>query len=145
MLWRQTARLTPEDLERIIKAELAPVRAALVPMQATLTALATKVDVLTGDHVPRADIDSLRREIQDSFRALDSRYYSRELADQRYKELRGDIDTLNSATAARATQEAQERISQRNYQVNWSLTALSLLVGFLSLVVLAATHFAFHP
>ncbi len=145
MLRRQP---TPDDLAALlttaIKAEVATLAATLAPMQATLTTLVTKVDALSTDHVTRADMDGVRTEMHTGFAALDSRFYSRELADQRLRELRGDLDALQTDARTRASQEAQDRISQRNYQTNWTLTAISLIIGFLSLAVLAATHFQFH-
>ncbi len=76
------------------------VQAAIVPIQALITTLSGKVDVLSSDHIKRADIDQLRVEMHAGFNAMESKFVPRELGEQRYRDISADVNANTQALEA---------------------------------------------
>ncbi|MDE1904947.1 MAG: hypothetical protein KGH75_00670 [Rhodospirillales bacterium] len=120
-------RLTSEDIRAIIRAEMAPVTASL-------GVLSAKVDSLSVDHVTRSDMSALRTEMQTGFSALETRFMSKELAQQRYDEVTGRIGEVETA---------QEAARGRTFTlgttaVGWIIMSAGLIISLVSLIIVIA-------
>jgi hypothetical protein len=131
MAWFRPAdgRLTSEDIRAIIRSEMTPVTASI-------GVLSAKVDTLVADHVPRADLTALRKEMQDGFSALDSRFMPRELSEQRYKDLTEQIKDLQTAAATQATR----RFTLGTNAPGWAVMTIGVIISLISLILVIVTH-----
>lgn len=120
---------------------LADVQRAVEPILTQVGKLNDKVDTLSADHVKQADMQDLRREMQQGFAGLETKYLPREIADRRFTELE---DTLKT--------ERNERMDNQKALASNGMNQwykISMLVGgslgFLSFLLNAISHISFHP
>ena len=125
-----TGKLTSEDIRAIIRSELAPV-------VSSMGAMGSKVDTLSADHVTRSDMSALRAEMQTGFTALDGRFISKELAQQRFEEAEKHIKDVETAVEA----VRGRSFTLGNNVVFWMLGGSGLVISLISLfTVLALRH-----
>lgn len=81
---RNNPSLTLADIQAVLTNTI---KAAVDPLSSQMSKLTEKVDTLTADHVKQIDMQDLRREMQQGFAGLETKYLSREMAEQQRKEL----------------------------------------------------------
>ncbi len=123
-----------EDMQRVV-----------APLQALLTVVAAKVDTLSADHVTRADMATLRKEMSDGFTVMDERFVRKDLGETRYSELR-EMDAkqekrLEAIEALLGT--STSAASQRSTAINDRILNIAVGVGsglFFALIGYILTH-----
>jgi len=98
---------------------------ALEPVISRLNDHGVKLDKLTADHVTRADLDSMRRDMGQRFDALGPQFMTRELAETRFKTLEDDVKGLRESALS-----SQSRI----------LSLISISLTIIMVLYLIAIH-----
>jgi hypothetical protein len=97
LFWRNNDMSYQQSLATIRDA----VAQVIVPLQTQISDMRTvqseqnrKLDILTGDHVRREDMDQLRKEMRDGFGTMEQKTYSREMVDAMRAETNSRMDGL---------------------------------------------------
>ncbi len=111
---------------------------ALEPFMRTQADMARDIKELTRDHVRRADLEAMRREMNAWFNDADDRFTRKEVSELRYQELAGRLTAQDEAIKGVQGQldEWQKTSGVTNQQ--WLLFAANAAMTLLMAIILYA-------
>lgn len=131
-----TKGITTEEIRMIIRSEV-------LPLQTNIGDLSKIVRSLETDQVTRGDLNQLRVDMNTGFSHLDNRYYSRELTDEKFKEvqmlLKSHDDQLK-AIDIQKIQKDQKIFTLSQNVVFWIFSGFTGLLGTISIILQVIKH-----